>query len=76
VMDLYYNQSIVKAAEAMEKIRAKGVQVSRLPKEVEDAFVAEATKFFDEQMAKEGTNYSMIVKSMRAWKKVCQDQGI
>ncbi|MFH1015406.1 MAG: TRAP transporter substrate-binding protein DctP [Chloroflexota bacterium] len=76
VMDLYFNQSIVKAAEAMEKIRASGVQVSKLPKEVEDAFVAEAAKFFDEKMAKEGTNYAMIVKSMRAWKTIAQNQGI
>ena len=76
VMDLYYNNAIVKAAAAMDKIKAAGVNIQKLPKEPEDAFIAEAVKFLDENMAKEGTNYSLVVKSMRAWKVLCQNSGI
>jgi TRAP-type mannitol/chloroaromatic compound transport system substrate-binding protein len=76
VMDLYYNNAIVKAAAAIDVIKKAGVNVQKLPKEPEDAFIAAATKFLDEQMAKEGTNYSLVVKSMRAWKVICQNSGI
>jgi TRAP-type mannitol/chloroaromatic compound transport system substrate-binding protein len=76
VMDLYYNNAIVKAAAAIDVIKKAGVNVQKLPKEPEDAFIAEATKFLDEQMAKEGTNYALVVKSMRAWKVICQNSGI
>jgi TRAP-type mannitol/chloroaromatic compound transport system substrate-binding protein len=73
---VYYDYSIVKASEAMQMIKDYGVTVQRLPKEIEDGFVAEAEAFFNDKMAEEGSNYSRIVNSMRAWKLICEEQGI
>jgi len=75
-LDVYYNGAIVKAAVALQDIKDYGVSVQPLPKEIEDAFVAEAEAFFNEKKSKEGTYYGRVVESMRAFKVLCEAQGI
>jgi TRAP-type mannitol/chloroaromatic compound transport system substrate-binding protein len=76
VRGVYYESSIVKVAEAMEKIKDYGVQVQPLPKEIEDAFLETAEAYMDEKMAKESPFFRKVVESQRAFKKLCEGQGI
>lgn len=50
---VYYAKAIMADLEALEKFRKAGVQVLPLPKEIEDAFVKEADKYYAEQAQKD-----------------------
>ena len=52
-----------------------GCGVSHLPKDVEQALLAEALKFYDENAAKEPPIYKEILESMRAFKKAYDTQA-
>lgn len=69
---------MLKNAEALQKIKDYGVNVQKLPKEVEDAFMATAAQYFDEKIAEYGEDslFARVVKSMRAFKKLAEEQGI
>ncbi|HUU64703.1 MAG TPA: TRAP transporter substrate-binding protein DctP, partial [Dehalococcoidales bacterium] len=74
--EVYYDSSIVKVAEALQKIKDYGVKVQPLPKEIEDAFLAEAEAYMDKKMATEPPFFKRVVESQRAFKKLCEAQGI
>jgi TRAP-type mannitol/chloroaromatic compound transport system substrate-binding protein len=76
VRDVYYDYSIVRVAEAMQQIKDYGATVERLPKEIEDAFLATAETYIDEKVAKEPPFFGRVVESQRAFKKLCEAQGI
>ncbi|MDK2870733.1 MAG: hypothetical protein PWQ16_85 [bacterium] len=50
---IYYAKAIKADLEALDKFRKAGVQVLQLPKEIEDAFIAEADKYYAEQAKKD-----------------------
>jgi len=70
--DNYYGPTIEGDAIALQKIKDYGVKVQVLPKEVEDAFLAQATKFYDAQMAKEDDLYKRILDSQRKFRTYCE----
>ncbi len=63
---------------ALEMIADYGVSVQRLPKEVEDAFIAEALAFFDGKIAEYGQDsyYARVVLSQRAYKTLAESQSV
>lgn len=63
---------------AIEKIKAYGIKVERLPKEIEDAFGTTAVQYFDAEVAKYGPTslYAQTVKAMRDFKKIVDAQGV
>jgi TRAP-type mannitol/chloroaromatic compound transport system substrate-binding protein len=69
--DNYYGPTIMKDAQSLQNIRDYGCTVEPLPKEIEDAFLAEAEKFYDEAMAKEDDLYRRIMESQREFKEYC-----
>lgn len=75
-IDELWGYYLVTNAAAVQQIRDYGVQVQRLPAEIEDAFRAEANRYFDERAAEEGGLYARIVESMRAFKEVSELQGV
>lgn len=66
---------VVGNAEAMVKIEDYGVIVELLPKEIADAYTAEAMKFYDEKAAGDPA-YGAIVASQRKFKELMESQGI
>jgi len=70
-IDDYYGPTIVGDAQAMEKIIEYGRTVQPLPKEIEDAVLAEAEKFYDEKMQQEDELYQRVLLSQREFKKYC-----
>jgi TRAP-type mannitol/chloroaromatic compound transport system substrate-binding protein len=75
-MYIYYAECIKLDGIAVEKYKAAGVQVARIPKEIEEPFLAEAKKFYDERMTKAGDFYKRVLTSEREWQKACETQGI
>jgi len=71
----YYAYTVAADAVALEKIKDYGVQVLPLPKEIEDAVNEAGTKFYDEKAAKDPF-YAEVLASLRAWKELCELQGI
>jgi TRAP-type mannitol/chloroaromatic compound transport system substrate-binding protein len=69
--DDYYGPNIVKDAQALQNIIDYGVTVESLSKEIEDAFLVEAVKFYDEAMVKEDELYRRIMESQREFKEYC-----
>jgi len=76
--DALWVDLMVENGEALQRIIDYGVTVEKLPKEIEDAFVAEADAYFDEKIAEEGADsfYAKIVNMQRAFKKICESQGV
>jgi len=75
---LSWTRALKANGEALEKIKAYGVKVQPLPKEIDDAVRATATAYFDAEVAKYGPGslYAKTVKAMRDFKKVCDAQGV
>jgi TRAP-type mannitol/chloroaromatic compound transport system substrate-binding protein len=69
--DNYYGPTIVKDAQALQKIIDYGCTVEPLPKAIEDAFLAEAEAFYDEKMAQEDDLYRRVLESQREFKEYC-----
>ena len=69
--DDYYGPTIKGDAVALQKIKDYGVKVQPLPKEIEDAFLTEAKKFYDEKMQKEDDLYKRIMQSQREFRTYC-----
>jgi TRAP-type mannitol/chloroaromatic compound transport system substrate-binding protein len=72
----YYPYSVVENAVALDKIIDYGVQVEKLPKDIEDELLKVAEEFYDEKMAKEGEYYSRVMTSQREFRRVLELQGI
>jgi len=67
----YYAWLVNENATYLKKIEDYGVQVLPLPKAIEEAFVEEAKKFYDEKM--EGNPfYAKVLESQRAFKECCE----
>ncbi len=77
-MTTFYDLMMQEDAVYMEKWKDYGVEVLPLPKAVEDAFVAEAAKFFDDKIVEFGADsyFAKIVKSQRAFKEMWEAAGI
>lgn len=77
-IDSLWVQQLQKNGAALEQVKAYGVNVQRLPKEIEDAFITTANKYFDDQAAKYGPGslYARAVKGMRAFKALAEAQGV
>ncbi len=60
---------------ATQKFIDYGCEVSHLPKDVEQALIAEAIKFYDERAATEPPIYKEILESMRAFKQAYTTQA-
>ncbi len=71
-----YRQMVIKDAEALAKVVQYGVKVQPLPKAIEDAFIAEAKKFFDEKSAQVGGGYAKVVDSERKFIDLWQKNNI
>lgn len=63
----YYARAVKADLEALEKFRKAGVQVLPLPKEIEDAFIAEADKYYAEQ-AKKDPFTAKVLESYNSFK--------
>jgi len=74
----FYDMMILDDALYLEKWKDYGVEVLPLPKEVEDAFIAEAGKFFDDKIVEHGADsyFAKIVKSQREFKQIWEAAGI
>ena len=77
-IDDLWQAELVQNGTAMQKIKDYGINVQKLPKEIEDAFIAEAQKYFDAEVAKYGPTslYARATKSMREFKKLAEAQGV
>jgi len=77
-MTYFYDIMILEDAKYLEKWEDYGVEVLPLPKEIADAFVAEAEKFFDDKIAEYGADsyFAKIVKSQREFKRLWESAGI
>ncbi len=71
----FYSASIIEDTTAQEKIKAAGVQILPLPKEIDDVYRQEAAKYYDEQAAKDPL-YAEIIESQRRYKEICEMSGI
>lgn len=72
----YLTEAVTKDAETLEMFEDYGVQVLPLPKEIGDAFLAEAEAFYDEKMVENPGFYTRVVESMRAFGKLMELQGV
>ena len=77
-MTYAYDIAIIENANALEKWKDYGVKVLPLPKEIEDAFIAEAEKFFDDKIAEYGVDsyFAKVVMSQREFKQLWESAGI
>jgi TRAP-type mannitol/chloroaromatic compound transport system substrate-binding protein len=77
-MTYYYDFVLLESARHIQKWKDYGVEVLPLPKEIEDAFVAEAESFFDEKIAEHGMDsyFAKIVTSQREFKALWDGAGI
>jgi TRAP-type mannitol/chloroaromatic compound transport system substrate-binding protein len=77
-IDQYWVKLLVDNGVAMQKIKDYGVVVEKLSKEIEDAFMAAAAKYFDKKIAEQGADsfYAKMVNSQSAFKKMCEAQGV
>ncbi len=64
----YYAIAIRSDLEALENFKKAGIQVLPLPKEIEEAFLAEAAKFYDEK-AKQDAFTAKVLESYENFKK-------
>ena len=69
--DNYFGPTIIKDAKALQMIIDYGRPVEPLPKEIEDAFLVEAKKFYDEAMVEEDDLYRRIMESQREFREYC-----
>jgi TRAP-type mannitol/chloroaromatic compound transport system substrate-binding protein len=75
-MYVYFAENLIRDTESLEKFKKDGVQILPLPKAIEDAFLAEAKKFYDEKLQKEGDLYKRALTSLRDFQKLCVSKGI
>lgn len=77
-MTYFYDSMIQEDAAYLEKWREYGVEVLPLPKEIEDAYIAESVKFFDDKIAEygEASYFAKIVRSQRAFKALWESAGV
>jgi len=71
----WYAEAIALDANALYRYIDYGNEVQALPKEIEDTFVNEANKFYDERAAADPF-YARALQSQRDWKALCELQGI
>jgi TRAP-type mannitol/chloroaromatic compound transport system substrate-binding protein len=73
-----WERSIHRNGEAVEKMKAYGLKVEKLPKVIEDAVLTTAKKYFDDEAAKYGADslYAKVVKSMREYKALAEAAGV
>jgi TRAP-type mannitol/chloroaromatic compound transport system substrate-binding protein len=72
----YYDDELVKAAPVRETWRQKGIPVEPLPKVIEDAFLAEAQKFYEEKMQTADDFYKKVLQSQWDMEKLLEENGI
>jgi len=58
---------VYESVKAVDKFREAGCEVYKVPKDIEDALLAEAAKFYEEKSAKEGGIFTEIYDSMKAY---------
>jgi len=71
----WYAEQVLMDQEAIQMFIDYGVQVQPLPDVIEKAYAEEAVKFYD-GMAAEDPFYAKVLESMRAFKAICDLQGI
>jgi TRAP-type mannitol/chloroaromatic compound transport system substrate-binding protein len=71
VLDDYYANTIIKDAVALQKIKDYGRTVLPLPKEIDDAYLAEAKKFYDEKVATGDDFFGRVLESQREFREYC-----
>ena len=71
----YYAWLVKENATYLKKIEDYGVQVLPLPKAIEEAFLKEAKKFYDEK-AEGNPFYAKVLESQRAFKECCELAGV
>jgi TRAP-type mannitol/chloroaromatic compound transport system substrate-binding protein len=72
----YYDNELVEAAKVRDQWRQKGIQIAPLPKEIEDAFIAEATKFYNEKLQTADDFYKKVLKSQIDFEKLLEENGV
>jgi len=72
---IWYAENIALEAEYFQKFKDYGVNVLPLPAVVEDAYMAEAKKFYSEKGA-ENPEYAKTLDSVFRWKAICLEQRI
>ena len=58
---------VYESIKAVDKFREAGCEVLKVPKEIEDALLIEADKFYEEKSAKEGPIFGEIYYSMKEY---------
>jgi len=58
---------VYESVKAVDKFREAGCEVYKVPKDIEDALLAEAAKFYEEKSAKEEPIFAEIFNSMKAY---------
>jgi TRAP-type mannitol/chloroaromatic compound transport system substrate-binding protein len=71
----FYNNAVANDAVALQKFADYGVNVQKLPKEIEDAFLIAGEEFINDKMQGKPL-YTEVVESMRAFKAQCEVLGI
>ncbi len=72
---LYYSEQIQLDSVAIQKYIDYGTKVRFLPKEIEDAFIIEAQKYYD-KLAVADPFSARVVASMRAFTKIAEENSI
>jgi TRAP-type mannitol/chloroaromatic compound transport system substrate-binding protein len=63
--------------EGVKNFQDYGVEVLPLPKDIEDAFIAEALEFYDEKLAEDTTGwFKKIIDAQEEFREICFWQGV
>jgi TRAP-type mannitol/chloroaromatic compound transport system substrate-binding protein len=73
---MLYAECIKLDGIAVEKYKKAGVQVAPIPKDINEVFLAEAKKYYDEKMQTADDLYKRVLTSQREWQNACETQGI
>jgi len=71
----FYAASIIEDVAAKEKIEALGIKIQPIPKEIDDAFLEAAAKYYDEQAAADPL-YAEVIESQRRYQEILEMSGI
>jgi len=74
-IEQFFADELVRDDAALLKFIEYGTKVEPLPKEIEDAFIEEAKKFYDEQAAGKPF-FKKVLESQRRFQEICERAGV
>jgi len=74
-MQQFYAEELVRDVAGLEKFIKYGTKVERLPKDIDEPFIKEANKFYDEQAATDPF-FKKVVESQRAFIQICAQADV